>query len=215
MSEPATRPFPCDGSRFYVPGPAGQIETVASCKSADNKKVLAIICHPHPLHGGSMQNKVVHTLDKAFSNLGALTIRFNFRGVGQSAGEYDNAHGEVDDLRAVIAWCMQHLPGYSLCLAGFSFGAYIAMQAARQPQLQQLLTVAPPVDMFDFASLSRPDCPWLLIQGEEDEIVNHRQVLQWAQQFAGLDIVSLPATGHFFHGKLNVLQQVVADHVSC
>jgi alpha/beta superfamily hydrolase len=144
-----------------------------------------------------------------------MTVRFNFRGVGQSAGEYDDACGEVDDLRAVIAWCMQRLPDYSLCLAGFSFGAYIVMQVAQESKPLQLLTVAPPVHMFDFDSTPRPACPWLLVQGEEDEIVNSQQVLQWAQQHAGVDIVCLPAAGHFFHGKLNVLQQVLADRIGC
>ncbi len=212
MSTPAARPFPCDGSRFFIPGPAGLIESIANCNN-DNKKMLAIVCHPHPLHGGSMQNKVVHTLDKALNSLGALTVRFNFRGVGQSAGQHDNARGEVDDLRAVIAWCTRQLPDHALCLAGFSFGAYIAMQAAQQQGLRQLLTVAPPVDMFDFDALPWPECPWLLIQGDEDEIVNSQRVMQWAQQSAGVDMINLPATGHFFHGKLNVLQQVVTDHI--
>lgn len=214
MNNPVTPVLPCDGTRFFIPGPAGQIEAVASCSNYQ-KKVLAIICHPHPLHGGTMQNKVVHALDKAFNNLGALTVRFNFRGVGHSAGQHDHARGEVDDLHAVIAWCMEQLPQHALCLAGFSFGAFIAMQAAQQQQLRQLVTVAPPVGMYDFDSLSRPNCPWLLIQGEEDEIIESQQVLQWAGQVSGVDVVSLPATGHFFHGKLNALQDIIMGHISC
>ncbi len=211
MSEPNDTDFPCDGAHFYIPGPAGRIEATANCTN-DNNQHLVIICHPHPQHGGTMQNKVVHTIDKAFSRTGALTVRFNFRGVSSSEGQYDHARGELDDLMAVMDWCLQHLPTYRISLAGFSFGAYIAMQAAQGSALLQLVTVAPPVDMFDFASLAKPDSPWLVIQGEADEIVDSHRVLQWAQQLAATDIVSLPATGHFFHGKLNALQQVIEEH---
>ncbi|HSC66336.1 MAG TPA: alpha/beta fold hydrolase, partial [Cellvibrio sp.] len=119
---------------FFIPGPSGQLEAIIH--QGDNeghfagRELLVVICHPHPVHGGTMDNKVVTTLMRTYRDLGVHVLRFNFRGVGKSEGSFDNAIGEVDDLRAVIAWVDQQLPDTSLLLAGFSFGSSIAAQAS-------------------------------------------------------------------------------------
>jgi len=192
-----------------IPGPCGELEALISVPAENINKTVAIICHPHPLHGGTMQNKVVHTLDKALSSLGCMTVRFNFRGVGKSSGEYDEAVGEVDDLKAVIDWVHEQVSGYDLCLAGFSFGAYVAMKAALDVDCAKLITIAPPVNIFNFSSILSSPCPWLLVQGMKDEIVDANEVINWASQFPGIDIVREQESGHFFHGKLNVLQEII------
>lgn len=205
--------FPCDASSFFIPGPAGKLESLSNCPHDDSLQTLAIICHPHPVYGGTMQNKVVHTLDKTFNKMGVLTLRFNFRGVGKSTGEYSQGVGELDDLYAVVDWCQQRLPEHHLWLSGFSFGAYIVMKAAQVLDLTRLITVAPPVNSFDFSVLKAPPSPWLLVQGDADEVVNPQQVLQWAQQFNQLDTAILHGAGHFFHGRLNELQDIIRERL--
>jgi len=197
---------------LIIAGPSGDLECLLSIPKNNHRKTIAIICHPHPLHGGSMRNKVIHTLDKALGQLGLVTIRFNFRGVGKSAGLYDEAKGEVDDLKAVIDWAQNEMPEQELCLAGFSFGAYIAMKASLDVSCKQLITVAPPVNIFDFTPLQAPTCPWLLIQGMQDEIVDANEVMEWASQFSKVSIVREPDSGHFFHGKLNTLQSIIDEY---
>jgi len=171
---------------------------------------IGIICHPHPLYGGTMHNKVVDTLSRAFNESGIGTLRFNFRGVESSDGEYAQGVGEVDDLRAVLDWAQKQRPGHALWLAGFSFGAYVALNVAREYPLKGLIIVAPPVNFFDFTALTPPECPWLLVQGEADEIVPSTEALTWAEaQNPAPQIVRMPEVGHFFHGRLNQLR----DHL--
>jgi len=206
--------FPCGTTPFFIPGPAGKLESLSHCPQTHSQQVLAIICHPHPLYGGTMQNKVVHTLDKTFNKMGLSTLRFNFRGVGKSAGEYSQGVGELDDLYAIADWCQQRLPEYRLWLSGFSFGAYIAMKAAQVLNPDRLITVAPPVNIFDFSALKAPASPWLLVQGDADEIVDAQQVQQWALQFNQVDMVKLHGAGHFFHGRLNELQKIISERLA-
>ena len=206
--------FPCGNTSFFIPGPAGQLESLGRCPQTDSQRTLAIICHPHPLYGGSMQNKVVHTLDKTFNKMGLLTLRFNFRGVGKSTGEYSQGIGELEDLYAIVDWYQQRLPDHRLWLSGFSFGAYIALKAAQVLNPARLITVAPPVNIFDFSSLKAPDSPWLLVQGDADEIVDAQLVQQWALQFNQVDMINLHGAGHFFHGRLNELQKVISEHLA-
>lgn len=195
-----------------ISGPAGQLEIQVSTPTA-TPQALAVICHPHPLHGGSMTNKVVHILDKTLSELGALTVRFNFRGVGQSQGVFDHGHGEVADALAVIDW-LQHeytdLAGMPLWLAGFSFGAYIAYTVCQQRQPQRLILVAPPVDMYRFATQVPLPAQSMLIQGEADEIVSADAVQRWSvTQTTALEYVLLDGASHFFHGQLNRIHQAI------
>jgi len=161
-----------------------------------------------------MHNKVVHYLARTLNELGLPVVRFNFRGVGASSGEYAEGLGEQDDLRAVLRWVRERRPGSRLWLAGFSFGAYVAYREAGRGDVDRLITVAPPVQSFDFSDLPRPRCPWLLIQGAHDEVVSADAVLQWArQQQPQPEIVLLPGVDHFFHGRLTVLRETLLQRL--
>jgi uncharacterized protein len=204
--------FPCNKS-ITLTGPAGALEAVTLCP-AHAAVATAVILHPHPLHGGTMQNKVVHTLARAFAELGVASVRFNFRGVGASAGRFAHGEGETEDALAVIAWVRRQRPGSPIWLAGFSFGAYIALRAAATAQVDGLITVAPAVHLYDFSRLSLPQCPWLLIQGEADEVVPVDSVRAWLTSLAPQpQTLFLPDTGHFFHGRLNDLKAALHDFV--
>ena len=199
------------GEPFRITGPAGEIEALSEAP-AGPPSALAVICHPHPLYGGSMGNKVVHMLAAGLRERGAQSLRFNFRGVGHSAGEFDNGEGETGDLCAVVEQAQQRFPDLPLWLAGFSFGAWVAARGVTLAGLRPrgLLLVAPPVNMYDFAGLPGMPVPWMVIQGRQDEIVPADAVAQWVkrQQPAPL-FVALPDAGHFFHGRLNALKAAV------
>jgi len=198
-----------------IAGPAGALQILEEIP-AGTPAAVAVICHPHPLHGGSLSNKVVHQLAKTFTGLGTICIRFNFRGVGESEGEYDEGRGELQDLLAVVAWAQARWPELPLWLGGFSFGGFIALQGAQQLAPQRLLTVAPAINYFpDDSSLDLPGVSWLLIQGDADDIVPATLVTGWT---ASLDfqpqLVLLEGAGHFFHGRLNELKQTIVDSFS-
>lgn len=184
-------------------GPAGKLEVAIDEPIGEERHAWGIVCHPHPLHGGTMQNKVVTTLVKTFQYLGLTTIRFNFRGVGKSEGEFAHGIGELEDLLSVIEWVQQSNPGKTIWLAGFSFGAYVAAKAATQINIGQLVTVAPPVQDYSLETLPPILCPWILIQGERDEVVSPEAVLSWAEsRYPQPTILRFPEAGHFFHGQL-------------
>lgn len=202
-------PAPCQTERRTLAGPAGRLETLIECPPQERPVAgVAVLCHPHPLHGGTLQNKVVHTLARTCNALDLIAVRFNFRGVGESEGEYGEALGETEDLHAVLKWVSEQWPGLPLWLGGFSFGAYVALRAAEHWDLRQLITVAPPVNYFSFAPLAPVRCRWLLVQGDADEVVPHGQVMEW---IAGLPdpprLLEMPGAGHFFHGRLNELRE--------
>jgi len=199
----------CVGEPVWIAGPAGALQGITACPSEGRPMHgIGVICHPHPLYGGTLHNKVVDVLSRTLNDLGVSTLRFNFRGVESSEGQYAGGVGEADDLRAVLRWAQGQRPGHPLWLAGFSFGAYVAMQVAHEFPLVQLITVAPPVNFFDFTTIPAPQCPWLLAQGEADEIVPSEQVFAWAQcQDPPPDIIRMPDVGHFFHGNLNRLRE--------
>lgn len=202
--------FPCNRP-LTITGPAGDLEAHTTCPASDARiAATAVICHPHPLHGGSMQNKVVTTLARGFADLGVASVRFNFRGVGASHGEFADAAGETEDALAVVEWVRQVRPGDALWLAGFSFGGYVALRAAAAVQPAGLVTIAPAVHLYDFSALPMPRCPWLLVQGDADEVVPLDPVRAW---LAGLatppQTVILPDTGHFFHQRLNNLREAL------
>lgn len=205
----------CVGEPVWIPGPAGLLQGITACPPEGRPMhAIGILCHPHPRHGGTMHNKVVDTLSRTLNEAGIGTLRFNFRGVESSEGEYAEGVGEADDLRAVLKWAQKQRPGHALWLAGFSFGAYVALQTAREFPLSGLITVAPPVNFFDFGLLKPPGCPWLLVQGEADEIVPSVDVFTWAQaQHPTPQINRLPDVGHFFHGRLNQLREQVLTWV--
>lgn len=186
-----------------IQGSAGQLE-IAISQQSDN---WAVICHPHPLFGGAMTNKVVTTLVKTFQGLGFSTIRFNFRGVGQSEGVFDNGDGEFADLQCVIDWLKQEYAVSLLTLAGFSFGAYIAARGAIANSVNGLVTIAPPVLNFPMKTLPEIQCPWLIVQGDQDEVVAAEAVYAFAEQRnPAPTIIRFAEATHFFHGKLTELQ---------
>ena len=163
-----------------VAGPAGAIECAIDLPGTGAPRGIAVLCHPHPLHGGTLTNKVVQTLARAFVQLGYTSVRFNFRGIGASQGAWDHGEGEIDDALAVLA--ALRVPGLALVLGGFSFGGYVATQAAaRLPadqRAQRLVLVAPAVLNFKAASVPADT---LLVQGEADDVVPMSAVLDWAR----------------------------------
>ena len=200
-----TIPFPTDRlAKLLLSGPTGQLEIMtSSSETPRNPPAIAVICHPHPLFGGTLHNKVVYTLARCFNGLGLATVRFNFRGVGLSQGEYAQGNGESDDLLAVLAWLREHCPESDLWLAGFSFGAYIAARVAKIWPIKQLVCVAPPIENFPFKALPPFPCPWIVIQGDEDEVVSPTAVFSWLNSLAHPpEIIRIQGASHFFHGKL-------------
>jgi alpha/beta superfamily hydrolase len=159
-----------------------------------------------------MTNKVVHILARTFTDLGAPAVRFNFRGVGNSAGKHDDGRGETEDALAMLAWTKDRWPGASIWLAGFSFGAAIALRASLSFPVARLITVAPALRWLTQVKEQVPACPWLIVQGDQDELVDARAVQSWA---AGLtqppQLKILPGAEHFFHGRLNDLRDAVRE----
>jgi uncharacterized protein len=207
--------FPPAAANLILRGPAGALEAAAAVPETDEaRRGAAIICHPHSQHGGTMHNKVVTIIERALRESGLATVTFNFRGVGASAGSYDDGRGETDDLLAVAEWVQSVRPGDALWLAGFSFGSYVAMRAAQSLPLRQLISVAPPVSRWDFAGLPVPACPWLVIQGETDEVVDPDAVYAFvAAQEHPPTLVRMPDTGHFFHRRLMDLRGAIKNAV--
>ncbi len=190
-----------------IHGPAGMLE-IAVCTPAEAiRNAWGIICHPHPLHGGTMYNKIVTTLAKTFQGLGVSTIRFNFRGVGRSEGQFDQGRGELDDLLAVIDWAQQIRLSKELWLGGFSFGACVVAKAATQIPLAKLVTIAPPVENVPMETLPPITCPWVLAQGDQDDVVSPKAVYDWiATRDPKPIVLRFPEAGHFFHGQLGELR---------
>ncbi len=188
-------------------GPAGSLEVVVDAPPDAPARGVVVICHPHPLHGGTMDNKVVQTLARAFLQLGYRAVRFNFRGVGASGGQYDEGRGEVDDALAVIA--AERDPALPLALAGFSFGAYVAAAAAARLPVEQaaerLVLVGTATSRFPVPTVPADT---LVIHGESDDVVPLQATLDWARPQA-LPVVVVPGVGHFFHGQLSVLKSLV------
>lgn len=198
-----------------IDGPAGKLEMIISEPTKTPRKIWGIICHPHPLFGGTMHNKVVTTLAKTFQNMGVNTIRFNFRGVMRSEGQFDNGVGELDDLLAVIDWVQAEHAEHELWLAGFSFGGYIAAKAATETPVKNLVTVAPPVENFPMAELPPIFCRWVLVQGEEDDVVSPEAVFAWAETRDPQPIIlRFPKAGHYFHGLLTELRTRIETALS-
>lgn len=201
-----------------IAGPVGPLEAKLEFPQADGApRAFGVACHPHPLYGGAMDNKVTHVLARAMVECGAPAFRFNFRGVGASAGQFDHGRGETDDLAAVVAEGRRRFPDAALWLGGFSFGAFVALRGAATLAPAKLVAVAPPVARFELGSVSHPDCDWLLVQGDADDVVPPDAVLSWAaRQSTPLQgrrprVHVLAGAGHFFHGKLHELKPLVID----
>ncbi|MEO7321039.1 MAG: alpha/beta family hydrolase [Nitrosospira sp.] len=213
--------------RIFIEGPAGKLETVLAEPDIGPLRGIAVIAHPHPLYGGTMDNKVVYTLFKALRELGFITVKFNFRGVGQSEGDRysgnDNGAGEIEDVIAVVETIRRRFAARfdmipPLLLAGFSFGGAIQAHATRQLRPQTLIMVAPPVERLGVPSIVNPvtesgienNPRILIIHGDKDDVVPLKTVLDWAAP-QDLPVVVIPGAEHFFHGRLHILKRVVLD----
>lgn len=204
------QPFPNEESIFLFEGPVGAIEVLTTPANIEKPIANAIICHPHPLHGGTMTNKVVTTIAKAFRELGLRTVRFNFRGVGKSAGKYAEGIGETDDVLALAQWLTELFPEDPLWLAGFSFGGFVAARASTQLSVQQVVSVAPQASRFHDLPLASIPSPWLIIQGEKDEIIPPQEVYDFVENTVPKPtLIRLPNAGHFFHGQLLELKNAL------
>lgn len=195
-----------------IDGPSGPLELRLLTPAPLPVSALAVVCHPHPLHGGSMDNKVVYTLSRLLAARGALTVRFNFRGVGKSAGSFDHGTGEQADLDAVTAWLRQYAARQDLplTLAGFSFGSFVAAISANRLMAQQLISVAPPVQRFDFDRYPLPTCPWLIVMGDADEVVAPDAVFTWAETLPSTArLIKMAGASHYFHGRLIELREQI------
>ncbi len=204
--------------KTLIAGPAGNLECAVDLPgdgtedAAAAPKGWALVCHPHPQHGGTMDNKVVQTLARAFLQLGYQTVRFNYRGVGQSQGQWDEGRGELQDVLAVIA-AMRPPGGLPFALAGFSFGAYMASEAiarlAGGDQPGHVVLVGPST-----ARQAMPAVPAhsIVVHGEADDVVPLSSTLDWARPQA-LPVIVFPGVGHFFHGQLGLLRSTVVQQL--
>ncbi len=205
-----------DEEKLSIPGPAGHLEAIWWPSTGKTVQV-AVICHPHPLYGGTMENKVVTTLARAWRDAGFSVLRFNFRGTGASSGSHDEGRGEIDDLLAVLAWLRATKQPQRIDMAGFSFGAWVAAATVSRlpPDLmpEWLVLVAPPVHYEGFDRLSTPP-ETLVLQGEEDDVVVPEDVYAWvASRPAVPELLRFPGAGHFFHGRLTELKEAVASRL--
>jgi uncharacterized protein len=208
MSSSASRP---QAETVTIAGPAGDLEAIVEVPaSAAGAQRVVVLCHPHPSYGGTMTNKVVHMLARAFNEFGVPSVRFNFRGVGASAGSYDEGIGETQDAIAVLDWAAQRWPGAKLWGGGFSFGGAIAIRAATARDVRRLVTVAPAIDRVAVDDV--PSCPWLIVQGDSDELVAAEKIQRWAQGLPTPPQLALVrGVDHFFHGRLNELRCIVLE----
>jgi alpha/beta superfamily hydrolase len=190
-----------------VEGPAGNIETDVH-DPGGTRRGIALIAHPNPVQGGTKDNKVVTTLAKAFYALGYVAALPNFRGVGASAGQHDGGRGETEDMLAVAGYLKQRYGDLPLVLAGFSFGSYVQTRVAKRMAAGRLVLIGPAVNRFPTETVAADT---LVIHGEQDDVVPLAAVLEWARP-QNLPIVVIPGGEHFFHGRLNLLSDLIVRH---
>ncbi len=201
--------------KLFIDGPTGRLEAILEYPAEGEVVGSVVVCHPHPQHGGTMHNKVAHTLARAFLRLGFSALRFNFRGTEKSEGAYDNGDGELDDALAAAAWMRERHPALPFWLAGFSFGAAIVIKAAAVSEVDGLISVAPAISRFASGLESQPDCPWLVVQGDRDELVDVEDTVAWVDSLEpGPELLIVPDGEHFFHGRLVELREAVGEFVT-
>jgi uncharacterized protein len=191
--------------RSSIAGPAGTLEVALNVPEG-NVRGIALIAHPHPLQGGTLDNKVVQTLAKTFAALGYAATRFNFRGVGESEGQFDDGVGETDDALAVLAATKLEFGELPVALAGFSFGSYVQTRVAHEIVAERMVLIGAAVKRFPVEAVPADT---IVIHGEEDDVVALADVLAWARP-QQLPIIVFPGCGHFFHGRLPQLQRVIS-----
>jgi len=200
---------------LFIAGPVGRLEAQLDLPGNTDPLGVAVVCHPHPLHGGTLQNKVAHTLARAFVSQKIAALRFNFRGVGKSEGEFDDGDGELMDALSAVNYLCGRYPGLNLWLAGFSFGAAVSIRAAGNTDATGLVAVAPAAFRLSEHAPLQPACPWLIVHGEDDELVDVNDTIKWMSSIAeGAELRVFPDTTHFFHGKLVKLREVVVAFVN-
>ena len=197
---------PRTAERHVIEGPAGPLEVVLNVP--EGPRGIALIAHPHPQQGGTLDNKVVQTLAKTFFALDYIAVRFNFRGVGESVGTFDEGLGETEDALAALGFAHSSYPLASRpVLAGFSFGSFVQTRVAQRVEAERLVLVAPAVKRF---ALEQVPADTIVVHGEQDDVVLLSDVFDWARP-QNLPITVFPGTGHFFHGRLVLLQQVLTS----
>ncbi|WP_223415073.1 MULTISPECIES: alpha/beta hydrolase [unclassified Pseudomonas] len=201
-----------------IDGPVGQLE--ALYLDIEQPRGIALICHPNPVQGGTMLNKVVSTLQRTARDAGLITLRFNYRGVGASEGSHDMGTGEVDDAQAAAAWLRAKHPDLPLTLFGFSFGGFVAASLggrleAKGEQLKHLFMVAAAVTRLNGYDLLPVNCPLTLIQPETDEVIDPQAVYDWSEKLdRPHELLKVAECGHFFHGKLTDLKDLILPRLS-
>lgn len=208
-------PFPLQSDTLVLAGPVGPLDAAVDLPKPEvpAQPVTAIVCHPLSTEGGTMHNKVVTMAANTLRDLGVATVRFNFRSVGESAGRFDHGNGEQDDLKAVVAWVREQRPEDQVWLVGFSFGAFVSLKVTAEVQPQALVSIAPPAGRWDFGGI-QPPAQWLVIQGDQDEIVDPQAVYDWLETVdAPHELVRMPDTSHFFHRKLIDLRGAITHGV--
>jgi alpha/beta superfamily hydrolase len=205
----STHSFSEPGERAFIfEGPMGTLEGICVIPEVRQTHEIAMLGHPHSLQGGSMSNKVVTTLARALRDVGVPSVRFNFRGVGGSQGEFNHGLGESEDMLALMSHIETLVPAVNWILAGFSFGSYVTYRAALKRRPRWLLSIAPPIERYDYTQ--DPGCPWIIIQGDADEVVDSAGVFDFAAKHRPpLKIIRFEDTSHFFHGKLLSLRETV------
>ena len=214
MAGTAREPLPPGPARLKavtLVGPAGALEGLLQERRGFDHLLTAVVCHPHPLHGGTMHNKVVHRVAATLHGLGAAVLRFNFRGVGRSEGRYDGGEGEREDARAALGWMRERHPGAERWVAGFSFGSWIAARlAASEPEVRRLILVAPPVTTSDFSVLRTAPVRKLVVQGTGDQLCPPAALAQefptWAEPKT---IRMVEGATHFFDRQLVALAETL------
>ncbi len=201
-------------NHFLIEGAVGHLEATLDEPDSPERNAIAVCCHPHPLHGGAMTNKVIHTVSRTLAGLGIPSLRFNFRGTGESQGEYDEGKGEQQDLIKAVEWMKEKYPERPLWLAGFSFGSWIAALQAKSLNAKQLISIAPPVNRFSFDEFQVPGCPWLVVQGDADDVVDPEAVFKWLDNLSAKpDVIRMEGAGHFFHGRLVELRDRIEENL--
>ncbi len=201
--------------KLVLDGPAGKLEALLEAPQGTDIVGCAVVCHPHPLHGGTLQNKVAHTLARSFIGQGFIALRFNFRGVNDSEGTFDDGRGELEDVYVAMDYLSIDYPDLPLWISGFSFGAAMAIHAAAERRPAGLVSIAPAISRFTTTPTPQPDCPWLILQGDQDELVDVDETIAWVNGLdPGPELQILPGAVHFFHGKLTLLREAVEAFIA-
>jgi uncharacterized protein len=202
---------------LFIPSPHGRLEAILKETSAQPVAGVALVLHPHPLGGGTMHNKVVFRAAGALNDAGFVTLRFNFRGVGQSTGTHDEGRGEQDDVRVALDYLDQNYPGVPITLCGFSFGSRVGIEIGlADERVRNLISIGTPVRMYDFSFLSGCRKPILFVQGGRDEFGSPAELMQVIDQIPAeteMNLVVVPDADHFFTGHLDGLKQAIAEWI--